>query len=698
MKIFGLNITRASERKESPTWPAVILTLGGQNAVYTPKQYDKLIEAGYQNCAPAFSAISLIARSAAGVRWFVSRKQSDGTLVELEQNPLTDLLAYPNEYMDGYRFIESIISYKLMAGNSYVHKIHGLPSRPPKFLYVYRPDRMKVTAGDGSALVAGYTYDTGTAKVPLKTEDVLHLHDFHPLNDFYGLSRLEVAASSIDISNWSQEWNLGMLQNGMRIPGVLRLNGVTKEQSERIRKQLREEHAGSANVDKALVLENLADCEWTPTAMSAKDADWGESEKRNLRRICAVFNVWSGLLGDSESTTYSNYQEGRKALYQEAVLPELDGLRSGLNRWLVPLYGDGIVLDYDRDGIEALQEDRGKKYQYLTSADFLTTNEKREACGYDAVPDGDDVLTSFSRIPLSELTRTVYLNPDTEPATDDDEDGDEDAAKFRPLKRKSLDGFWRGDQERKALWRNFERRVSQKERAFLREVRAWLESQGRAVVKSFVAGARTPDALLDRAASERGYKDKFSSRYLRLFATALAAGRSMTEGKLYEFDGEDKADGAGISDALRAKLEKLIEEAARVITDETLSEIQAVLREATGTNLTVQEIANALKDKLVDQMPDVRARRIARTETGMLENAGNLEGFKEQEFVNRKGWLCSFVEKSRDAHIEADGQEVGIDEDFKVGGESLEYPGDRRGGASAGNVINCLCAVYPVVE
>lgn len=77
------------------------------------------------------------------------------------------------------------------------------------------------------------------------------------------------------------------------------------------------------------------------------------------------------------------------------------------------------------------------------------------------------------------------------------------------------------------------------------------------------------------------------------------------------------------------------------------------------------------------------------------ENWGGLEGYRQNEAVTGKGWMCSFLEDSRDAHMAADGQEVGIDEDFIVGGERLAYPGDDRGSAS--NTIECKCATYPVV-
>lgn len=58
-----------------------------------------------------------------------------------------------------------------------------------------------------------------------------------------------------------------------------------------------------------------------------------------------------------------------------------------------------------------------------------------------------------------------------------------------------------------------------------------------------------------------------------------------------------------------------------------------------------------------------------------------------------KTWVAVLDSATRPEHVEADGQEVPVDEPFEVGGEDLMYPGDDSG--SPENVINCRCtAVY----
>jgi len=58
-------------------------------------------------------------------------------------------------------------------------------------------------------------------------------------------------------------------------------------------------------------------------------------------------------------------------------------------------------------------------------------------------------------------------------------------------------------------------------------------------------------------------------------------------------------------------------------------------------------------------------------------------------------WVATLDEKTRMAHIMANGQEKNIFGYFNVGGESLAYPGDPSG--SAANIINCRCSMVSLI-
>jgi hypothetical protein len=115
----------------------------------------------------------------------------------------------------------------------------------------------------------------------------------------------------------------------------------------------------------------------------------------------------------------------------------------------------------------------------------------------------------------------------------------------------------------------------------------------------------------------------------------------------------------------------------------------------TGGDPTVtawQNLASAARLELDRAEPywQIRATRIARTESTSSYNAGSLAALSD-EGVTHKEWVATNDSRTRRTHRDADGQVRPIDEPFEVGRSRLQMPGDPRG--SAREVINCRCAV-----
>lgn len=88
------------------------------------------------------------------------------------------------------------------------------------------------------------------------------------------------------------------------------------------------------------------------------------------------------------------------------------------------------------------------------------------------------------------------------------------------------------------------------------------------------------------------------------------------------------------------------------------------------------------------------AVRNARTAVTSARNAGKQDRYDdlaEQGCEITKIWVATNDDRVRDAHWEADGQEVPYDEPFIVDNEELMYPADSNG--SPRNVYNCRCTM-----
>ena len=111
-------------------------------------------------------------------------------------------------------------------------------------------------------------------------------------------------------------------------------------------------------------------------------------------------------------------------------------------------------------------------------------------------------------------------------------------------------------------------------------------------------------------------------------------------------------------------------------------------------------IAADLRRRIIDMSVE-SAIRAARTAVTAAENGGRQATYEkaaEMGIEMQREWIATKDHRTREWHGMADGQRVGVDEAFTVGGEKLMFPGDRSHGASGWNIYNCRCAVRGVIK
>lgn len=132
------------------------------------------------------------------------------------------------------------------------------------------------------------------------------------------------------------------------------------------------------------------------------------------------------------------------------------------------------------------------------------------------------------------------------------------------------------------------------------------------------------------------------------------------------------------------------------IGDTTRAQLMQIIRESYQQGLSIDDTAKAIRSVMTDAA-GYRSRMIARTEmvgamnggsTALMQLVGNATGTSYT-----KTWLTApGAEYPRHEDYDGlDGQTVGLEEPFDVGGEALMYPGDPDG--SPDEVCNCRCTV-----
>lgn len=379
-----------AETKASAAGPAIASYNLGR-PVWSDRNYDKFADEAYVRNAVAFRCTKLIASAAATVPWLLEDR--GGT--EIEDHAILSLLKRPAPMIGGNSLFEALFAYLLLSGNGYLEGV-GPDGKPPRELWALRPDRTKPIAGP-MGLPSGYEYEANGRTLRWDVDPItgagpiMHVKEFHPLNDWYGLSRVEPAAYGIDRHNAASGHNKALLDNGARPSGALVFKPVTvggqtqsapQDVIDKAEERLRDRHAGSANAGRPLVMSG--DVQWTEMGFSPKDMDFSAGKEDAARDICISFGVPHILIVPGAST-YNNVAMAQLDLWEQTILPLLDKVVDGLDAWLCPQFGDDLHLGVDLDEIPALEprrESKRKSVLELVKAGILDPDEARDALQY----------------------------------------------------------------------------------------------------------------------------------------------------------------------------------------------------------------------------------------------------------------------------------------------------------------------------
>ena len=432
----------------------------GNTIVWNTENDETYINDGYRKNATIYSIINLITKAASTIPFHIYEKVNDNSykrykalsagisdpnvmikaqmlkkhaLVELEHTELHKLLERPNPAQSYASWITEMIAFGKLTGNRYIYGIGpetGENINKYTELYIMPSQIMEINSGGIMKPVESYTIEyNGTYHIP--AEQMCHIKDFNPYFDgtgshLYGQSPLKAGLRSMTTNNEAVESGVKFLQNqtarGLLMSDEGDLNEV---QAQQLKDKFRKDHQGSKKAGDIIITPKKLS--WVNFGLNASDMSLIEQYNASIKDLCNIYNVPVVLLNNTESSTYNNVKEAKKALYQNCVIPELLKIQDELNRWLAPMYGDNICIEYDFSVIPELQEETDKVVDQMSKAWWLTPNEKRAAMSY-AHDEDNPILDEY------------YIPANLIPASGSDIDfadpqplADEDSKKKNPI-------------------------------------------------------------------------------------------------------------------------------------------------------------------------------------------------------------------------------------------------------------------------
>ncbi len=645
----------------------------------------------YTTSEAVYTCVSKIAQSVSRLRTLVYRRDAKGQLVLAPDHPAQELYDRVNDGATASDFWTHLTSHLLLGGVSAFAMEADARGQPaelwPLYPHMLERDQEQQRPDPDRGWRWMYGQRTASARVVFWDSDLCWLRFFNPNSATEPFAPLTALDQTVKTDFYAAQTNLAMFINGGRPDAVLmseqRLDQPTRT---RLRQQWDEVFRGPTNAHRTAILSH--GLKYEDVTKTLRDLEYTAGREQALRTILMVFGVPPTVAGVSIPGWGTPEKEQRQQYWSDTVLnltEFVDGLMTERMRRVWP--SDPPVFGRDTTSIEHIISQEAELLdRHLPELDrgSMTINELRATLGRPPVRWGDAWWAPFSVSPVESASGFS-----AEPATA----GQAVATLQQKMHVRAL------AEPRVAKWPT--RLVAQKRasvlqlsvrlaRGFEPEVRDILEDLGRTIKprpgNPFSRKTWTA-TMLERGTPLLG--DMIWRAWLAEDEVMRAALKSFLGGITKE---------AALPSVLiestyaQRMLARQAQRFATQIPETVWVRVNTSLVEGVAAGESETMLADRVNETMGNYIAS-SARTIARTEAHAAANEGTESRWQDGGEVGTHAWSAVGDERTREAHLEADGQEVPLGDSFDVGGEELEYPGDPTG--SAENIILCRCITLP---
>lgn len=375
----------------------------------------------YKKTMPLFNAVDMRATafSQIPIRLWDKKK-----LEFIDDHPVLELLEKPNADMSQMEFLEQISNYYDITGNSFTVAT-GTINKPPlelinippqfinfgfggQFGLLNIPSQIDVNVIDGSRGSSTFRAEENMALglrfiSPSQDKEIWHSRTFNPTrsgSNFWGMSRARSVWLEIEQYLSGNKTNLSMLKRGTRLSMAWvnkRSEALTDTQWSRLKSE-GEKYAGDTNAGGTPILDGM---EVMSMQVTNRDMEFKDLQESMFSRISTNFAIPLPLLL-SQSMTLDNLKTSMLQFYDRSVLPVTKRHYNELTRFLLPRYKDSEDLEFkfNESDVSALRARMIDTAKAQSEVGVSTDNELRSVIGYEALPEGGDVVWKpFNLVP-----------------------------------------------------------------------------------------------------------------------------------------------------------------------------------------------------------------------------------------------------------------------------------------------------------
>lgn len=486
-----------------------------------------------------------------------------------------------------------------------------------------------------------------------------------------GMGRANQVGDEIETDEYMAKWQKKYFFNNAVPPMVGMMPGADESTINRADEQWQQKYGGYNNSHKVGWLN--WDAKFQILKETAKDMDFIESRKY-LRDITNQhFSIPPELFGILENSNRSTIDAAYYLYTKNVLRKELKFIDDVLNRQLVNEFHDGVYLEHDN----VVPEDEAFKLQKASEGlknGGILVDEWRVANGWEKLPDDKGqilyVPLNMMATPMDSANATIpetTINPN--PTIPDlDTQPDDEPVPDKGIKKKTLTL-----EMKNRIGKTMDIAAVKNERLFTNALKKYFQAQQDRLTPKLLKSQKD---IYDISWGEED--PEFYDTLKPLWLASLAEG----------FNTANSNFGFGINfDVMNPKFLKWVKENGLDRVKDINNTTKESLRDTLNDGIENGESVPKLRDRIAavyENAKGYRSTLIARTETITTVNAGSLDTYKSAN-VQQKEWLATIDNRTREAHVEINGEITNIDEAFSNG---EMYPDEP----------NCRCTILPVLE
>lgn len=671
------------------------------------KRSDDKLHVVYEENVWAYRGINTIASSAGQVPLAIVEKTSSGKMEPVVDHPFLSLLETPNPFMLQQDIVELLMIFLEATGDGYwlfddggaSGRAVGSKMRLKDVKEIWPLPSHEVTpTPDAKAFISNFQFKPGMAgeAETLSTAEVFHVRYPSPIKMMTGTGALKCLKNDLVADFYAAQFESFIMKNLAANVIFLKTDGsFTTEQEDEYRASLAKVFK---NVRVAFMQSGL---DFATPQIAAKDLPFLQLDERRQKRILGALGVPPIMVG-SEGLKYDNAENQLKFFWGVTMPPKFSRIAGMLTKKLHELgESERLRVVFDTSGVKWLKDDYNvgattAKLWVDMGYPLNSAIKTFGVPGMEEVEGGDVGLVQAALIPITDaIDPQVPLDPEgtpeDAPPPKPPKNGKEpaaDPAEGKAIQEKGIVGDRALDD---AHWKRF---VATSEPGFRRlraEVKRYFKGQRAKVLANVRAHYRKDFLAMKKEARIELILLDQNDATKDLIKRTRPLIRSIYEKLGSQAVGDVSASIQFNIDSPRAAefLKDHVYKFAFEVNKTTRARLTTLLQNKFAEGASQGDLTDAISAEF-DFYERFRAARIARTESGIAGNAGIMDGLV-QAGVEAKRWISSRDEKVRHTHEVADGQEVGINEPFDVGGYLLDHPGDPDGPPE--EIINCRCAV-----